>query len=42
MSGQYASQGGLALEFRDNGVIMDCGDAHAPKPYTVSRRNAKS
>jgi hypothetical protein len=35
MSGQYASPGGLALEFRDNGVIMDCGEAHVAKPYTV-------
>jgi hypothetical protein len=35
MSGKYASQSGLALEFRDNGVIMDCGEAHVSKPYTV-------
>jgi hypothetical protein len=35
MSGQYASQSGLTLEFRDNGVIVDCGEAHVAKPYTV-------
>jgi hypothetical protein len=35
MSGQYGSPGGLALEFRDNGVILDCGEAHVAKPYTV-------
>jgi hypothetical protein len=35
MSGQYASQSGLALEFRGNGVIVDCGEAHVAKPYTV-------
>jgi hypothetical protein len=35
MCGQYASQSGLMLEFRDNGVIVDCGEAHVAKAYTV-------
>jgi len=35
MAGQYTGTGGLALEFRDNGVILDCGEAHVAKPYTV-------
>lgn len=35
MAGQYTGPGGLALEFRDNGVILDCGEAHVAKPYTV-------
>ncbi|HYL75155.1 MAG TPA: hypothetical protein VEU96_13175 [Bryobacteraceae bacterium] len=35
MAGKYTGPGGLALEFRDNGVILDCGEAHVAKPYTV-------
>jgi len=35
VTGQYASQGGLALEFRPEGVILDCGEAHVVKKYTV-------
>ncbi len=35
MSGQYAGSGGLALEFADDAVTLDCGAAHAMQPYTV-------
>lgn len=38
MTGQYAIQGGLALEFRPEGVILDCGEAHVIKKYTVENR----
>ena len=36
MSGQYASQGGFAVEFRDSGVILDCGKHYMAKPYAPS------
>jgi hypothetical protein len=35
MAGHYASQGGLALEFAVDSVIVDCGAAHVKEPYTV-------
>jgi len=35
MSGQYASQGGLTLEFAADAVTMDCGAAHVKQSYTV-------
>jgi hypothetical protein len=35
MSGQFTGPGGLALEFADDAVTLDCGPAHAKQPYTV-------
>src|SRR6266852_6393356 len=35
MTGQYASQGGLALEFAADSVILDCAAAHVKQSYTV-------
>ncbi len=35
MTGHYAGQGGLALEFAPQSVILDCGEAHVGRPYTV-------
>ena len=35
MSGQFTGQGGLALEFADAAVTLDCAAAHAKQPYTV-------
>jgi hypothetical protein len=35
MAGHYAGQGGLALEFSTESIILDCGEAHVPRPYTV-------
>jgi len=35
MSGHYAGQGGLALEFAADSVVLDCGAAHVKQPYTV-------
>jgi hypothetical protein len=35
MSGQFTGQGGLALEFADDAVTLDCAAAHAKQPYTV-------
>jgi hypothetical protein len=35
MSGHYLSQGGLALEFAADAVILDCGAAHVKQSYTV-------
>jgi hypothetical protein len=35
MTGQYASQGGLALEFAVDSVILDCAAAHVKQSYTV-------
>jgi hypothetical protein len=35
MSGQFIGQGGLALEFADDAVTLDCGAAHVKQPYTV-------
>lgn len=35
MTGRYTNQGGLVLEFAEDGVILDCGAAHAKQAYTV-------
>ena len=35
MAGQFIGQGGLALEFADDAVTLDCGAAHVKQPYTV-------
>jgi len=35
MSGRYLGQGGLALEFAADAVVLDCGAAHVKQPYTV-------
>ena len=35
MSGHYLSQGGLALEFAVDSVVLDCGAAHVKEPYLV-------
>ena len=35
MNGHYMSQGGLALEFAADGVVLDCGAAHVRQPYIV-------
>jgi len=35
MNGHYMSQGGLALEFAADGVVLDCGAAHVRQPYVV-------
>ena len=38
MTGRYAGDSGLTLEFQNNAVVMDCGKAHAKAPYTVEAR----
>ena len=35
MSGRYVGQGGLALEFGADAVVIDCGAAHVKQTYTV-------
>ena len=35
MTGQYAGQGGLALDFTAERVVLDCGEAHVARRYTV-------
>jgi hypothetical protein len=35
MTGRYTNQGELALEFAEDGVILDCGAAHVKQPYTA-------
>ncbi len=35
MNGHYLSQGGLALEFAADAVVLDCGAAHVREPYVV-------
>lgn len=35
MTGKYANAGGLALEFEDDGVTIDCGAAHVKQAYVV-------
>jgi hypothetical protein len=35
MTGQYIGQGGFALDFADDAVTLDCGEAHVKQPYTV-------
>jgi hypothetical protein len=36
MAGVYTGSGGLKVEFRPEGAILDCQDAHAAVPYVVS------
>jgi len=35
VTGQYAGQGGLALDFNAERVVLDCGEAHVARRYTV-------
>ena len=35
MSGRYSGQGGLALEFSVDSVVLDCGAAHVKQSYAV-------
>ena len=35
MTGRYADTSGLTLEFGNDSVILDCGQAHAKSPYAV-------
>ncbi|WP_263416035.1 hypothetical protein [Terriglobus albidus] len=35
MVGRYLDNAGLTLEFQNDGVILDCGKAHAKSPYVV-------
>jgi hypothetical protein len=35
MSGTYAGQGGLSIEFRGDSATVECGPAHVAMPYTV-------
>jgi hypothetical protein len=35
VSGQYAGQGGLSLDFSAERVVLDCGEAHVARRYTV-------
>jgi len=35
MTGRYAGSSGLTLEFDNDAVILDCGQAHAKSPYMV-------
>jgi len=35
LTGQYAGQGGLTLDFAVDGVVLDCGAAHVKQSYTV-------
>ena len=35
MSGRYSGQGGLALEFAVDSVVLDCGAAHVKQLYAV-------
>ncbi len=35
MTGRYVSTAGLTLDFGNDGVVLDCGKAHAKSPYTV-------
>ncbi len=35
MIGTYGTPGGIALEFRDDAVVLDCADAHVARPYAV-------
>jgi len=38
MAGRYKNNSGLTLEFENDGVILDCGKAHAKTPYTVENK----
>jgi len=35
VTGKYTNAGGLALEFEDDGVTIDCGAAHVKQAYVV-------
>ena len=35
MEGEYAGQSGLKVGFQTDAAILDCGEAHVAKPYTV-------
>ena len=35
VTGQYAGQGGLSLDFSAERVVLDCGEAHVARRYTV-------
>jgi hypothetical protein len=35
MSGTYESSGGLKVQFASEGAVLDCGEAHVARPYTV-------
>jgi hypothetical protein len=41
MSGQFIGQGGLALEFADDAVPLDCGAEHVKQPYTVENASSQ-
>jgi hypothetical protein len=36
MTGSYASAGGLKIEFHPTAALLDCGEAHVLRPYTVA------
>jgi len=36
MAGSYSSAGGLKLEFHPTAALLDCGEAHVLRPYTVT------
>ncbi len=36
MTGSYSSAGGMKIEFHPTAVLLDCGDAHVLRPYTVT------
>jgi hypothetical protein len=40
MAGRYLGSSGLALEFENDAVTLDCGKAHARSPYTVENTPA--
>jgi hypothetical protein len=35
MSGSYESSGGMKIQFATEGAVLDCGEAHVARPYTV-------
>lgn len=35
LEGQYAGPGGLSMEFHTAAVVLDCGEAHVARPYSV-------
>jgi hypothetical protein len=36
MTGSYSSAGGLKMEFHPTAALLDCGEAHVLRPYTVA------
>ena len=40
MTGRYVDASGLTLEFANDAVILDCGQAHAKSPYAVDNTPA--